>query len=170
MTAAEEKQATRRRDENMFASGVPATVSTVVERTWAEPYLLLSNWFGERAETVIEPLFRTIGKAAGFALRPFFSATQSAGEHKLEATLRATRLAENLTGIIGEDFYVNQNKVVRRVHTCPFKDRAGAKILCHLGEAAGQELFSVLVPGTRHKVQVTMARGHGHCEYAYESV
>jgi predicted ArsR family transcriptional regulator len=168
MTAGEAEHAKRVGDNSLFTAGVPAVVESVVERSWAEPYLLLSQWFGERAETAIEPLFRAIGKAAGFALRPVFSATQRDGEHKLEATLKATRFAENLTGIIGEDFYVNENKVVRRVHTCPFKDREGAKILCHLGEAAGQELFSELVPGTRHKVQVTMARGHGHCEYAYE--
>ena len=168
MTAAEEKQATRQNDQNLFANGVPAAVSAVVERTWAEPYLLLGNWLGDAAETAIEPLFRAIGKVTGLGLKPVFTAIRSDGEHKLEATLKATRLAENLTGIIGEDFYVNENKVVRRVHTCPFKDRAGAKILCHLGEAAGQELFSELVPGTRHKVQVTMARGHAHCEYIYE--
>lgn len=168
MTAAEEKQAQRRDDDSQFTRGVPAALEAVVERTWAEPYLLLSQWFGERTETAIEPLFRAIGKVAGFALRPVLGAAQREGEHKLEATLKATRFAENITGIIGEDFYVNENKVVRRVHTCPFKDRDGAKILCHLGEAAGQELFAELVPGTRHKVQVTMARGHGHCEYAYE--
>lgn len=168
MSAGEEKQAKRRADDSLFVTGIPAAVEAVIERTWAEPYLLLSQWFGERAETAIEPVFRAIGKVTGLALRPVFSAAQRDGEHKLEATLKATRFAENLTGIVGEDYYVNENKVVRRVHTCPFKDREGAKILCHLGEAAGQELFAGLVPGTRHKVQVTMARGHGHCEYAYE--
>ena len=168
MTQNEEKHARRASDATPFQTGIPAVVEAVVERTWAEPYLLLSQWFGERAETAIEPLFRTVGKLAGLALKPVFDATQQQGEHKLEATLKATRFAENITGIIGEDFYVNDKKVVRRVHTCPFKHRAGAKILCHLGEAAGQELFAGIVPGTRHKVQVTMARGHSHCEYAYE--
>lgn len=169
MTPAEEQQAKRRDDESLFTAGIPAALSAVVERTWAEPYMLMRNWFGESAEAVFEPVARTIGKIAGVALKPVLKATAGDGEHKLEATLKATRFAENLTGIIGEDFYVNENKVVRRVHTCPFKNRDGAKILCHLGEAAGQELFSQLVPGTRHKVQVTMARGHGHCEYSYES-
>lgn len=168
MTPDEQKQATLKPDESLFISGAPALLSAMIQRTWAEPYMLVRNLFGEPAEKILEPVARAIGNIAGAALKPVFALAHEPGAHKLEDTLKATRFAENITGIIGEDFYINENKVVRRIHTCPFKERPGAKILCHLGESAGQELFSQLAPGTRHKVQVTMARGHEFCEYSYE--
>lgn len=168
MTAAEEKSATVRRDDDFFREGIPGLVSAVVQRTWAEPFMLARRVFGEGAEIAFEGGARFIGKMAGRLTKAAFAATRNPTEHVLEDTLKATRIAENFTGIYGEDYYIGEKKVVRRIHTCPFRDKDGARILCHVGEAAGQELFEELVPGTRHKVHVTMARGHAFCEYSYE--
>lgn len=156
------------KDTNVFAEGPLQLLSALVTNTWAEPYLLASRIWGEQAEKQLEPWARLIGTLAGQVLQPIFQATRMNHEHVLEDNLKATRLAENLTGILGADTYVSETKVTRRVHTCPFRHRPGAKIICHLGESAGQELFAQLVPGTRHKVHVTMARGHDFCEYSYE--
>lgn len=168
MTNVEEQKALRVPDKNLFESGMAALASRVVQSTWAEPYMLLRNAVGKRAENLLEPLARGIGGFAGMLLKPLFKAAAKPGDHVLEPAMQATRLAENATGIVGEDFYISERKVVRRVHTCPFKTRQGATVLCHVGEAAGQELFEGLVPGIKHKVHVTMARGHSFCEYSYE--
>lgn len=168
MTSEEEKAATVRHDENIFAAGLPGMISAFVKSTWAAPLMLARRLIGESTDATFEPGARFFGKLAGKLSRPLFAAGHTAADHVLEDTLKATVLAENLTGIYGENYYINAKRVVRRVHTCPFRDKAGAKILCHLGEAAGQELFQELVPGIRHKVHVTMARGHSHCEYSYE--
>ncbi|MBX3723610.1 MAG: hypothetical protein KF713_17325 [Turneriella sp.] len=168
MTAQEEAQAVIRPDGTFFAAGVPALVSAVVQKTWAVPFMAARRIFGAEAETALEPGARFLGKWAGKLGKSAFAVSRESGAHALEETLVATRIAENLTGIFGRDYYVNENKVVRRIHTCPFREEPGARILCHLGEAAGQELFEELVPGTKHKVHVTMARGHAFCEYSYE--
>ncbi len=168
MTGHEEQQATVREDGDFFQKGLPAVVSAFVRNTWAEPYMLARRVFGEKAEQALEPVARAIGRVVGVISKPAFAAFRSAAEHALEDTLKATRIAENATGIYGRDYYVTPKKVVRRIHTCPYRDREGARILCHIGEAAGQELFAELVPGIRHKVHVTMARGHAFCEYSYE--
>lgn len=168
MSQAEEEKAVARDDDAFFTQGLPAAVSAAIRDTWAEPFLWARRLFGEPAEQALEPAARFIGRIAGIIAKPVFSAFKTPGEHVLEDTLKATRLAENATGIYGRDFYVSPRKIVRRVHTCPYRDRAGARILCHIGEAAGQELFAELVPGSRHKVHVTMARGHAFCEYSYE--
>lgn len=168
MTDQELAHATKRPDDVWFQQGLPALVSRVMERTWAEPLMLARRVFGEALETPLEQIARFTGALAGKFLQPVFSIARSGTEHQLEDTLKATRLAENMTGIYGDDYYISDKRVVRRVHTCPFRHREGATIICHVGEAAGQELFKELVPGTRHKVHVTMARGHSHCEYSYE--
>ena len=168
MTREEEQHAARLPDASLFQAGFPSLISAAIERTWAEPYILLRNLAGKQAENLLEPVARFVGSVAGKVLAPVFRSTAKAGDHVLEPAMQATRLAENATGIIGEDFYVNTKKIVRRVHTCPYKNRDGATILCHVGEAAGQELFAGLTPGIRHKVHVTMARGHQFCEYSYE--
>ena len=169
MTAHEESRAQVKADSDFFADGLPGALSAVVTKTWAEPFMLARRVWGEGAETVFEAGARFMGKMAGRLAKPLFVAARNPTAHALEDTLKATRLAENLTGIYGKDYYVAENKVVRRIHTCPFKGREGARILCHIGEAAGQELFEELVPGIRHKVHVTMARGHAFCEYSYET-
>lgn len=168
MTSDEEKAATVRHDENIFGAGPLGIVSALVKSTWAAPLMIARRLFGEGTETAFEPGARFFGRLAGRLSRPLFAAGHTASDHALEDTLKATVLAENLTGIYGENYYISRKRVVRRVHTCPFRDKDGAKILCHLGEAAGQELFQELVPGIKHKVHVTMARGHSHCEYSYE--
>lgn len=168
MTSAEEKVATVRQDNNIFAGGMAGAFASLVKNTWAGPFMLARRVFGEKTESVLEPGARIVGRLAGRLAQPILAAGHTAADHALEDTLKATVLAENLTGIYGENYYINDKRVVRRVHTCPFRDKAGAKILCHLGEAAGQELFQELVPGIKHKVHVTMARGHTHCEYSYE--
>ncbi len=169
MTAEEEARAPVKHDDRLFADGLPALVSAVVQRTWAEPFMLARRIFGDRVEAALEGGARFAGKLAGRLSKPAFAALKNPGEHVLEDTLKATRLAENFTGIYGQDYYLNEKKIVRRIHTCPFRERAGARVLCHIGEAAGQELFAELVPGIRHKVHVTMARGHQFCEYSYET-
>lgn len=168
MSTDEEKKAFVRDDDTFFAHGLPALISAVIQNTWAEPFLLGRRLFGPKAEQALEPAARFVGRVTGAIAKPVFSAFKSPGEHILEDTLKATRIAENATGIYGRDFYVSPQKIVRRVHTCPYRSRDGARILCHIGEAAGQELFAELVPGSRHKVHVTMARGHAFCEYSYE--
>jgi hypothetical protein len=168
MTDHELSAATKRPDDRWFQAGLPGLISGAIEKTWAEPLLLARRSFGAATEAAFERVARFSGGLAGKALRPVFHLLRRPDDHLLEDTLRATRLAENMTGIYGEDFYINHKRVVRRVHTCPFRKREGATIICHVGEAAGQELFKELVPGTRHKVHVTMARGHQHCEYSYE--
>lgn len=168
MTREEEQKAVRVPDASLFSEGLPAVIAGAVERTWAEPYILLRNLLGKEAENLLEVPARLIGTVAGKVLAPLFQAAAKPGDHVLEPAMQATRLAENATGIVGEDFYINEKKVVRRVHTCPYKNREGATILCHVGEAAGQELFAGLTPGIRHTVNVTMARGHQFCEYSYE--
>lgn len=168
MTSEEEKIATVRHDGNIFAGGVAGAIAALVKNTWAGPFMLARRLFGEKVDSVFEPGARLFGKLAGRVSKPLFATGHTAADHALEDTLKATVLAENLTGIYGENYYINEKKVVRRVHTCPFRDKDGATVLCHLGEAAGQELFQELVPGIKHKVHVTMARGHSHCEYSYE--
>ncbi|MFZ5629046.1 MAG: hypothetical protein ACOY5B_07940 [Spirochaetota bacterium] len=168
MTHQEEQDSPARDDGDYFQKGLPAIASALVRNTWAEPYLLARRVFGERAEQALEPVARSVGRIIGILSRPAFAAFRSPGDHPLEDTLKATRIAENATGIYGRDFYVSPQKIVRRIHTCPYRDREGARILCHVGEAAGQEIFAELVPGIRHKVHVTMARGHAFCEYSYE--
>jgi hypothetical protein len=168
MTSQEEQKSPARDDGHFFKTGFPAMVSALVRNSWAEPFMLARRLFGERAEQALEPVARAIGGLVGVMARPAFAAFRTPGEHVLEDTLKATRIAENATGIYGRDYYVTPKKIVRRIHTCPYRDRDGARILCHLGEAAGQELFAELVPGVRHKVLVTMARGHDFCEYSYE--
>ncbi|GAB4437120.1 MAG: hypothetical protein OHK0011_20190 [Turneriella sp.] len=168
MTSQEEQQADSRDDGDFFQKGLPAILSAVVRSTWAEPFLLAQRLFGERAEQVLEPVARAVGHTVGVLTRPAFAAFRSPVDHPLEDTLKATRIAENATGIYGRDYYLSPKKIVRRIHTCPYRHREGARILCHVGEAAGQELFTELVPGVRHKVHVTMARGHAFCEYSYE--
>lgn len=168
MTSDEERAAVRVQDDSLFKEGLPSLISAAIEKTWAEPYILLQRLTGKTAENLLEPVARVMGNVAGKVLAPAFRAAAKPGDHVLEPAMQATRLAENATGIIGEDFYVNEKKVVRRVHTCPYKGRDGATILCHVGEAAGQELFAGLSPGIKHKVHVTMARGHQFCEYSYE--
>lgn len=169
MTEKEETGARIREDDTFFREGIPALVSAIVKRTWAEPYMLARNIFGEKAEAFFEPGARLFGTIAGRLGKPAFKALRAPAEHVLEDTLKATRLAENLTGIYGRDYYISPKKIVRRIHTCPYRDREGARVLCHVGEAAGQNLFAELAPGTRHKVHVTMARGHAFCEYSYEA-
>jgi hypothetical protein len=168
MTDEEFASARKRPDDQYFERGLAAAASKFVEATWAEPLLLARRIWGAAAENGFETVARFVGSVAGKVARPVFSLFHAKGAHALEDTLKATRLAENLTGIYGDDFYINDKRVVRRVHTCPFRHREGATILCHVGEAAGQELFSGLVPGIRHSVHVTMARGNSHCEYSYE--
>ncbi len=168
MTDHELSLARQRADDKYFQKGVAAVAAQAVEATWAEPLLLARRVFGSATESFFEKIARLTGTLAGKAARPIFTMLRTEGDHALEDTLKATRLAENITGIYGEDFYISDKRVVRRVHTCPFRNRDGATILCHVGEAAGQELFKELVPGTRHSVHVTMARGHSHCEYSYE--
>ncbi|HMV36179.1 MAG: hypothetical protein U1F40_04795 [Turneriella sp.] len=168
MTNQEEQQSPVRDDGVFFQKGLPAVVSAIVRNTWAEPYMLAHRLFGERAEQALEPFARAVGHTIGILSKPAFAAFRSPDDHPLEDTLKATRIAENATGIYGRDYYVTPKKVVRRIHTCPYRDREGARILCHVGEAAGQEIFAELVPGIRHKVHVTMARGHAFCEYSYE--
>ena len=168
MTNQQEQQSPSRDDGDFFQKGLPSVVSAVVRSTWAEPFMLAYRLFGEHAEQALEPVARAVGHVLGVLSRPAFAAFKAPGEHLLEDTLKATRIAENATGIYGRDYYVSTKKVVRRIHTCPYRDRAGARILCHIGEAAGQEIFAELVPGIRHKVHVTMARGHSFCEYSYE--
>lgn len=168
MTDQEHAVARQRPDDLWFKQGLQGIISGSVEKIWAEPLLLVRRAFGSATEAPLERFARISGKIAGRLLRPLFSMTRTSGDHVLEDTLKATRLAENMTGIYGDDFYISDKRVVRRVHTCPFRSREGATIICHVGEAAGQELFKKLVPGTRHKVHVTMARGNSHCEYSYE--
>jgi hypothetical protein len=168
MTPEEEQKSSARDDGDFFRKGLPAVLSAVVRNTWAEPFMLAQRLFGERAEQALEPVARAVGHTIGMLSKPAFAAFRSPGDHPLEDTLKATRIAENATGIYGHDFYISPKKVVRRIHTCPYRDREGARILCHVGEAAGQEIFAELVPGIRHQVHVTMARGHAFCEYSYE--
>ncbi|AFM13391.1 hypothetical protein [Turneriella parva] len=168
ITDTELAAAKKKPDDLWFRQGVQGIISRAIAGSWAEPLMLARRAFGEATEQPFESIARLTGSLAGKVLRPFFTLARSEGEHRLEDTLKATRLAENMTGIYGDDFYINDKRVVRRVHTCPFRSREGATIICHVGEAAGQELFKELVPGTRHKVHVTMARGHAHCEYSYE--
>jgi predicted hydrocarbon binding protein len=168
MSSAEKQQSVARPDDSIFASGLPGIVAFIMQKTWAPPVLALSRTLGSRAETLFEPGARFIGSVLGRVLRPVLGSFHQSESHILEDTLIATRIAENLTGIEGVDYYVNEKKAVRQVHTCPFKNQPGATLICHLGEAAGQEIFTQLVPGVRHKVHVTMARGHGFCEYSYE--
>lgn len=168
MTHREEQESPARDDADFFRKGLPAVLSAVIRNTWAEPFILAHRLFGDRAEQALEPLARAVGRTIGILSRPAFAAFRSSAEHRLEDTLKATRLAENATGIYGRDFYVSPKKIVRRIHTCPYRDRHGARILCQVGEAAGQEIFAELVPGCRHKVHVTMERGHPFCEYSYE--
>lgn len=168
MTDHEFATARKRPDDKYFQTGLLGLASKAVEATWAEPLLLARRYLGVAAEDTFETVARFAGSIAGKVGGPVFALFRSDDAHALEDTLKATRLAENLTGIYGDDFYINDKRVVRRVHTCPFRHREGATILCHVGEAAGQELFNGLVPGIRHNVHVTMARGHAHCEYSYE--
>lgn len=168
MTDQERGVAQKRPDDFWFKQGLQGFISGSFEKIWAEPLLLARRAFGSASEAPLESLARFSGRIAGSMLRPFFKMTRTSGDHVLEDTLKATRLAENMTGIYGDDFYINEKRVVRRVHTCPFRNREGATIICHVGEAAGQEMFKELVPRTRHKVHMTMARGHAHCEYSYE--
>lgn len=134
------------------------------EKIWATPFLWAGQQWKETAEKNLEPVARLIGRMAGELLYPFFSKNLS---HPLEPALFITRVVENSTSIRGEDFYLSEKKVIRRVYECPFKDKPEAKILCHLGEAIGQEVFSQVVPGSRHKVHQTMAKGSAYCEYSY---
>ena len=168
MTREEEQKAVRVADASLFQAGFPSLIAAAIEHTWAEPYILLRNLLGKNADGILEVPARAIGGIAGKLLAPVFRRAAQPGDHVLEPAMQATRLAENATGIIGEDFYINEKKVVRRVHTCPFKNREGATVLCQVGEAAGQEIFAGLTPGIRHTVNVTMARGHQFCEYSYE--
>lgn len=168
MTASEESRSRIRHDGHFFRQGLPAVISLAVEKTWAEPFMLARRVFGENLERFLEPAARLMGTVAGMTAKPLFAALKAGDDHVLEDTMKATRIAENITGIYGSDYYVDPKKIVRRIHTCPYRNNDGARVLCHIGESAGQDLFKVLVPGTRHKVHVTMARGHAFCEYSYE--
>ncbi|MCS6972828.1 MAG: hypothetical protein NZL89_07370, partial [Leptospiraceae bacterium] len=127
MTPEEEQSARKVRDGDFFRKGIAGLLAQLVSRTWAEPVLLLKNeLLHASAENALEPIARFLGSAVGWLTKPFFDAARKTSDHALEPTLQATRLAENLTKIYGEDYYVSEKKVVRRVYTCPFRDRPGA--------------------------------------------
>ncbi|MCS6984080.1 MAG: hypothetical protein NZM25_02990 [Leptospiraceae bacterium] len=154
----------RKKDEEFFLHDLLTTFATFWEKIWALPFLWIAEKRGERAEVELEPLARWAGNFIGEWLRPFFRKNT---QHALEPALFVTRFVENATNIKGEDLYLSENLVIRRVYQCPFKDKPRARILCHLGEAIGQELFAKIVPQSQHKVHQTMARGSSYCEYSY---
>ena len=55
MTREEEQHAARLPDASLFQAGFPSLISAAIERTWAEPYILLRNLAGKQAEKRRKP-------------------------------------------------------------------------------------------------------------------
>ena len=145
---------------------ITACIKRIFYFIWPVPLLLTRRILGKNPWPLEGLFVNFTGVVIGKIARPFFK-RKGDFHHALAPNVALTNFVENMLGIRGKDEYLDEYTVRRTVTQCPYCRRKGASVICHFGDALGNKIFNIFIPGSTVEIKKAQSWGDDYCEYIF---